>query len=436
MEACKMKVDGAHPTTEIDGGKLKLPLQTKESNTFLFTPKQAIHKSVFLDTMKHLLEKDRPFLYTPGTFYGEINSGNKWRSNPDLTKNVNIPDGFYVIDKRSYLTLKLDKDFPYNYLRIEVSLSGNNIGELSASKKELKNILLRNTPGESIMLSLTCSQANGFKKEDIPSDYWPTLGTQRKPKKIIVKTGHFTSIISRSDIIDDPPTPENVSGMRFVHIKPGTFIMGSSESEINRAKDEDQHNEVISKDFYLQTTEVSQGQWKEIMKEEPWRGKNDVRKGADYPAVYVSWDDCQKFIRRLNTKDKKFKYRLPSEKEWEYACRAGSTTSFSWGDTYDCSKANFGAGSFSDECVGKNPGGITKVGKYEPNSWGLYDMHGNVWEWCEDKYEASDRSSNLRLTRSGSWHNISRFCRSANRGGIPANMRFKDQGLRLIMEKR
>ncbi|MCP4345367.1 MAG: SUMF1/EgtB/PvdO family nonheme iron enzyme [Desulfobacterales bacterium] len=433
IEACRMRIKGAHSTTEIDKGKLKLPPQSKEKNTFLFTPKQAVHKSVFLDTMKHLLENDTA-LYTPDTFYGEINSDDKWRSIPDLAKNVNIPNGFYVIDKRPYLTLKLDEDFP-QYLRTEVSLPGKKLGELSASK-ELKNILLKNKrPGDSIMLFLTSSPAQGFEKKDIPPDYRLALETQRKSKEIVVKKGHFTDSISRSDIIDEP-IQTNFLGMEFVRVKPGTFMMGSPETDIKRSTDEKQHKRlIIPEEFYLQTTEVTQGQWKRVMEKEPWAGKNYVREGSDYPAVHVSWKDCQEFIRRLNLQDKDLKYRLPDEAEWEYACKAGSKTSFSWGDTPDCSKANFGFGLFSNECIGKNPGEITKVGSYDPNSWGLYDMHGNVWEWCEDKYTGLGRYAGLRITRGGSWHNISSFCRSANRGRVPADIRLKDQGFRLVMEQ-
>ncbi len=218
--------------------------------------------------------------------------------------------------------------------------------------------------------------------------------------------------------------------MKFAKILPGAVMMGSSENEINRDKDEKQRKVTISKDFYLQTTEVTQGQWKEIMGTTPWAGKDHIREGPDYPAVYVSWDDCQEFIQKLNQSENTSKYRLPTETEWEYACRAGSNTRFSWGDDADCSKGNFGRGMLINECD-ENPGKATTVKSFDPNVWGIYDMHGNVWEWCQDK---SDNGSDLRVVRGGSWHNSSRFCRSANRGSIPANSRLKDVGFRLVKE--
>ena len=123
----------------------------------------------------------------------------------------------------------------------------------------------------------------------------------------------------------------NKLGMKFVYIKPGRFIMGSPSGESGRGGDETQHRVTFTKGFYMQTTEVTQGQWEQVMGSRPWSSKNYVRKNANNPAVYISWNDCQAFIQKLNQMEGGNKYRLPTEAEWEYACRAGSAKRFSFG---------------------------------------------------------------------------------------------------------
>ena len=172
---------------------------------------------------------------------------------------------------------------------------------------------------------------------------------------------------------DIAPTFTNSLGMEFVLIPAGEFMMGSNDGD----RDEQPVHEVtISQPFYLGKYPVTQGQWEAVMGSNPSRHPGDPKR----PVENVSWDDVQAFIGKLSERESGKQYCLPTEAEWEYACRAGSTTAYSFGD--DPSQL--------DEYAwhGDNAGGTTHpVGQLKPNAWGLYDMHGNVWEWVQDWYE-------------------------------------------------
>ena len=207
------------------------------------------------------------------------------------------------------------------------------------------------------------------------------------------------------------------AGMEFVYIQPGAFIMGSPLGEEGRNRDEMQNRVTLTKGFYMQTTEVTQGQWKAIMGSNPSYFKEC---GDDCPVDRVSWRDAQDFIWKLNHREGASRYRLPTEAEWEYAARAGSTTRFSFGDS-DADLDQHG-------WYRSNSGSKTHpVGRKKPNAWGLYDMHGNVWEWCQDLYRdypsgsvtdpTGPTSSSYRVLRGGSWRSGLRSLRSANRNG-------------------
>ncbi|MBT5598420.1 MAG: formylglycine-generating enzyme family protein, partial [Planctomycetaceae bacterium] len=191
-------------------------------------------------------------------------------------------------------------------------------------------------------------------------------------------TGQPQPVPADSTVIE-LPSITNTLGMKLNEIPAGNFLMGSPESEAYREDDETQHKVTISKAFYMQTTEVTQGQWKAVMSTEPWKGQEYskyIKEGANYAATHVSWDDAIAYCKKLSEKEGK-KYRLPTEAEWEYACRAGTETAFSFGDNEErLSKFAW------HDANARNT--THPVGQLLPNAWGLYDMHGNVWEWCSD----------------------------------------------------
>jgi len=162
---------------------------------------------------------------------------------------------------------------------------------------------------------------------------------------------------------------------RLVYIPPGAFTMGSASS----GEVWIQHRVTLAKGFYMGITEVTQGQWRAVMGNEPWQGQDYARSSGENAANYISWDDASTFCQALSRKAG-VKARLPSEAEWEYACRAGTTTAYSFGD----SQSDLGNYAW----YGGNVSGTYAhpVGRKKPNAWGLYDMHGNVNEWCEDWY--------------------------------------------------
>jgi formylglycine-generating enzyme required for sulfatase activity len=236
----------------------------------------------------------------------------------------------------------------------------------------------------------------------------------------------------------------NSLGMTFVRIEAGTFQMGSPPDERFRNKSEKLHEVRIERPFYLQTTEVTRSQWWSVM------GKKWLfpRKGpGSLPVTEVSWHNCRSFIRKLN-KMEPGTYRLPTEAEWEYACRAGTRTAYSWGDTIDCSRAMFANSRLkADRCIpvvrsrGLSPNEPAPVRSYPPNPWGLYDMHGNVWEWCRDCFSGYPAPENpgrpecsRRVRRGGSWYSNAHNLRSANRAYAHPAAKFKTTGFRLVQE--
>lgn len=235
----------------------------------------------------------------------------------------------------------------------------------------------------------------------------------------------------------------NTAGMNFIKIKSGYFQMGSPENEEGRYNRETQHWVTITKDFYIQTTEVTQAQWTTVMGTKPWEGKTNVRSGDNFPATFVSWNDCKEFIKKLNELEKTDKYRLPTEAEWEYACKGGSKGAYGFlGTAQDLDKYAW----FNENTVKINENFPHETGLKRPNKNGLYDMHGNVWEWCEDWYtedlgkdDAKDpkgpSEGKGKVFKGGGYVFSARDCRSANRY---FNMNvFKDfvLGFRLVMSE-
>jgi formylglycine-generating enzyme required for sulfatase activity len=238
----------------------------------------------------------------------------------------------------------------------------------------------------------------------------------------------------------------NSLGMEFVLIPSGMFVMGSPIEEAYRDVSEVEHPVTISRPFYMQTTEVTVDQWRAVMGR-PWVGG---KKGpGDMPVVKVSWHDCKKFIQKLELITGA-SYALPTEAQWEYAARAGSATAYFWGSRIDCPQAMFANNPMKyDACVAVNrasgleAGRPAPVKRYPPNAWGLYDMHGNVWEWCEDRFyryhavSVADpcvtESGQDRVRRGGSWFGPGFSCRSANRAYGHPMSRLQNTGFRLVM---
>jgi len=170
--------------------------------------------------------------------------------------------------------------------------------------------------------------------------------------------------------------------MKFVKIPAGKAMIGSWETEKGRFDDEQQIEVELDEPFYMMDTPVTQAMWEAVMGENP-SYFNEGNGAEDRPVECVSWNDVQEFIKKLNEiyEDDGIEFRLPTEAEWEYACRAGSTTAYHFGD--DPSELSKYA------WYGENSGGRThRVAQKKPNAWGLYDMHGNVWEGCQDEYKS------------------------------------------------
>ena len=234
---------------------------------------------------------------------------------------------------------------------------------------------------------------------------------------------------------------ENSIGMKFVRIPPGTFMLGSPPDEPGHTFNEKQHQVTLTKEFYMQTTEVTQGQWKKVMGHNPSQFN---KCGDDCPVEKVSWNDVQDFIHKLNQREGSGIYRLPTEAEWEYAARAGTKTPFAFGRCLSTDQANYDGNYPFPECAnGEFRKKTVSVGSFSPNSWGLYDMHGNVWEWCLDWYKSYPPGSvtdptgppkgSSRLHRGGSWFSGAGPCRSANRNFSSPEARNFDLGFRLVL---
>jgi formylglycine-generating enzyme required for sulfatase activity len=245
----------------------------------------------------------------------------------------------------------------------------------------------------------------------------------------------------KSDCPEGFPTPPGM-----VKIFPGTFQMGSNAAGgapyYGNSGTQPVHQVTLSQCFWMGATEVTQAQYQSLMGTNPSNFP-----GANNPVEKVSWNDAQAYCAALTTQQAAlgnvpagYHYRLPTEAEWEYACRAGTTTEFNTGEALFCNDAKFYYSYHSNSFCNSN--GTVPVGSYAPNAWGLYDMHGNVWEWCLDSYASYTAGAVTdpfvtggigRFIRGGSWDNTSVVCRSAFRyPGNPDDAGY-DIGFRVVL---
>lgn len=276
------------------------------------------------------------------------------------------------------------------------------------------------------------------------------------------------SIIKSKATTTSSPSKKPV--IEWTNIPAGTFTMGSPATEVSRETDETQHQVTLSA-FKMSKYEITVGQFKAFVDETEyktdadigtggvsgsaiWTGtKYEFKKGVNWkcdvkgnlqpateynqPVIHVSWNDAVAFAEWLGC-------RIPTEAEWEYACRAGTTTPFNTGNNLTASQANYnGHYPYNNNAKGEWREKTMLVGSFSPNAWGLYDMHGNVWEWCSDWYgdyptvaqtnPKGPSTGSFRVRRGGCWSSDSRDCRAADRlSGYPSDRRFTGVGFRLV----
>jgi len=242
----------------------------------------------------------------------------------------------------------------------------------------------------------------------------------------------------------------------MVWIPPGSFMMGTPQEEIDRlnsrysrlaatfSAEEPHHRVTITRGFWLGKYELTQEQWECVMRERPWLMKDHVVDSSDNPAVYISWHDVLTFIGHLNREERHSIYRLPTEAEWEHACRAGTTTPWSFGDNQHSSRHyawyRFNTRKSVDQYAHAR-------GTKRPNAWGLHDMHGNVSEWVQDRYDPDyydlapddDPPGSLygtaRVIRGGNFTSLPWALRSAHRGKAPPEQRRQSVGARIVRQE-
>jgi formylglycine-generating enzyme required for sulfatase activity len=284
----------------------------------------------------------------------------------------------------------------------------------------------------------------------------------------ILASGNNSITKKQGKVPQDAETFTNTIGMQFVYIAPGAFTMGSPKDEPGLGKDEIQHRVTLTKGFYMQTKEVTVGHWRAFAGDtdyksdaergdgaygfigNKWKKKKEIywanpgfKQQDDHPVTCVSWNDARAFIRWLSEKEGK-DYRLPTEAQWEYACRAGTDTPFFFGKCLSTDQANYDGNFPLKGCPkGEFRKKTIAVGSLQPNAWGLYDMHGNVWEWCQDWYgdypsgnvtnPAGPEEGVGRILRGGGWGHDARCCRSAYRYWDTPVDRVAIIGFRLVL---
>jgi formylglycine-generating enzyme required for sulfatase activity len=367
----------------------------------------------------------------PESFPTDQNTGNIiWRNEAQVSK--------YLAD---ILDKMVHQYFPQRYDNATEALKALNIQN---NKTRRQILILGGLAGSGFVGALLIQRFNKPSPENIPtselipetppkniSTPQPTPSPTPSPRlKFPIETFTTVTVNSRGEIISRPQgqaelMTENIGNgvsLEMVKIPGGRFLMGSPETEAERRSSEGPQHYVDVPEFFMGKYAVTQGQWEAVMGNNPSRFK-----GASRPVEKVSWYDATKFCQKLSQITGK-KYSLPSESQWEYACRAGTTTPFYFGETITSELVNYdGDYTYADAPEGIYRKETTNVGIFPPNAFGLYDMHGNVWEWCADEwhsnYDGAPTDSSVWLDgdkdrsplRGGSWAGIPINCRSAIR---------------------
>ena len=319
---------------------------------------------------------------------------------------------------------------------------------ISSTLKPLLQGMLEKDPkkrlGASVILQKTGTLGTGTL------DGLPNIVVSPKKQTVqpVFDSGGTLLDLPKVEIVSNSirdPTPGSiwkcpVTDMEFIFVPSGKFQMGSPQSEEDHKDDEPVHDVELD-GFWIGKYPVTQGQWHKVMGDNP----SAFKKGDNYPVEQVSWDDTQEFLKKLNARNSG-SFRLPSEAQWEYACRAGTTTPFSFGNTINAdTEANYdGNYPYGGGSKGKYREGTTPVGAFPANAWGLYDMHGNVWEWVQDIYAEDaygkhghrnpiyEESGSFRVFRGGSWDDDAGGLRSAYRFWFLPGPRLTDIGFRVV----
>jgi formylglycine-generating enzyme required for sulfatase activity len=243
----------------------------------------------------------------------------------------------------------------------------------------------------------------------------------------------------------------NSAGIKLILIPAGSFLMGSPESEVgHRLNEALQHEITITRPFYLGVHPITQEQYQRVTGRNPSRFQASNGGGPDHPVENVSWEEAVAFCRQLSAwpeeKQAGRVYRLPTEAEWEHACRGGTTLAFGCGGSLSALQANFDGNYPYQGQKGPALSRTTRVGSYPANNFGLCDMHGNVWEWCADWYDEryylmspkrdpqGPASGQVRVLRGGSWRNQAVTCRAAYRNGLAPTKHDSCTGFRVVAE--
>ncbi len=284
-----------------------------------------------------------------------------------------------------------------------------------------------------------CQEISGSPLQSAPPSLWVLRGDGK------VLTQPSPPPLREEIIVDLPGLSVDAVPLTMVRIPAGSFVMGRHVycNEVNPYYELPLHTVTFSQDFLLGKYEITKAQWQALMGTTPWEGQSSVSSASDSPAVWISWNDVQTFIAALNELGQGT-FRLPSEAEWEYACRAGTTTRFYWGNDWHEELIGqyawwigntYGAEAYAHE-----------VGHKLPNAWGLYDMSGNVNEFCQDYFhngydgaptdgsawETDPMEALFRSVRGGHWNTYSFDLRSARRGGLTPDYRIDAVGFRVV----